>query len=333
MFDFEQDRIVAWIRDGGYASVALQLPEGLKVRAAELSDEISERTGASVAVIGLPCYGACDLYDHKGRFDALVHFGHSPIPSQGDDPTVLYIESRSDVGLGGDVEDAISGIPQRIGVLATVQYLGLIPDMVVILESTGRTALVGEGDDRICHPGQVLGCNCSAAEAVLGDVDAFLYIGEGDFHPLAVALGVGKPVYVLNPITTELRDMSQTRDRMLRRRFAAIESARSANSFLVVESRKIGQNRREEADRICAAIRESGRSACRVLLDEINPDALAAYRVDAYVNTACPRIAMDDSARYGKPMLTVTELEIALGLREWADYEFDQIRPAPVRLS
>ena len=35
---------------------------------------------------------------------------------------------------------------------------------------------------------------------------------------------------------------------------------------------------------------------------------------------------MDESARYGRPMLTVPELEIALGLKEWAGYPFDQIR-------
>ena len=54
--------------------------------------------------------------------------------------------------------------------------------------------------------------------------------------------------------------------------------------------------------------------------------SLMAYRVDAYVNTACPRIAMDDSARYDRPMLTVPEVEISLDLRAWDDYIFDQIR-------
>ena len=47
--------------------------------------------------------------------------------------------------------------------------------------------------------------------------------------------------------------------------------------------------------------------------------------VDAYVNTACPRIAMDDSVRYDRPMLTIPEAEIVLGLRTWDDYVFDSI--------
>ena len=327
MFNFELDRIVAWITDGGYTSVALQLPEGLKIRATEISDYLTERTGADIMVIGFPCYGACDLFDYHGLTDALVHFGHSPIPSQGDDPNVLYIESRSDAVIDPSVMDSLGMLPERIGLLATVQYLDLIPVMKDMLESSGRTVLVGRGDSRICYPGQVLGCNCSAAEDVIDDVDAFLFLGEGDFHPLAAAFGVQKGVYVLNPVTGEVRDMAEKRDRILRRRFAAIQGARDAETFLVIVCSKVGQNRSAEADRICSMIREHGKRAYRVVMEEINPMSLMSYRVDAYVNTACPRIAMDDSAKYDHPMLTIPELEIVLGERTWDGYVFDQIRP------
>ena len=327
MFDFELDRIVAWIRDGGFASVALQLPEGLKIRATEVSDYLSERTGADILIAGYPCYGACDLFDHHGKTDALVHFGHSPIPSQGDDPTVLYIESRSDADVDESILDSLQALPKRVGLLATVQYLGLMPKVRAILESSGREVFVGVGDRRICHPGQVLGCNSSAAETVADKVDSYLFLGEGDFHPLAAAFGVEKTVLVLNPVTGEVRDMSETRDRILRRRFAAIQGARDAESFLVIVCSKIGQNRSAEARRIAEMLRAHGKRAYIAEMEEITPMSLMAYRVDAYVNTACPRIAMDDSARYDRPMLTIPEIEIVLGEREWSGYVFDQIRP------
>ena len=41
--------------------------------------------------------------------------------------------------------------------------------------------------------------------------------------------------------------------------------------------------------------------------------------------TACPRIAIDDSAMYKKPVITPQELEIVLGLRDWDDYLMDEI--------
>ena len=326
MFDFQLEDIVAWIRDGGYSSVALQLPEGLKIRATEISDYLSEKTGVDVLVIGLPCYGACDLFNYKGKTDALVHFGHSPIPSQGDDPNVLYIESRSDANLGKEILPMLEILPQRVGLLATIQYLDLLPKVKSMLESTGRTAIIGTGDRRIAYPGQVLGCNCTAAESISDEVDAFLFIGEGDFHPLAAAFGMQKPVLVLNPVTGEVRSMAETRDRILRRRFAAIQRASAANSFLVIQCSKAGQNRSAEADLMVRKLREHGKTAYKVILEEVTPMSLMAYRVDAFVNTACPRIAMDDSARYDRPMLTIPEAEIVLGERTWDGYVFDQIR-------
>lgn len=327
MFDFQLENIVAWIRDGGYSSVALQLPEGLKIRATEISDYLSEKTGVDVLVIGLPCYGACDLFNYKGKTDALVHFGHSPIPSQGDDPNVLYIESRSDANLGKEILPMLEILPQRVGLLATIQYLDLLPKVKSMLEYTGRTAIIGTGDRRIAYPGQVLGCNCSAAESVLDDVDVFLFLGEGDFHPLAAAFGVKKEVFVMNPVTKEFRNMSEIRDRILRKRFAAIQSAKDAQSFLVIVCSKIGQDRSAQADAAVSKIRSKGLKAYKAVMEEITPASLMAYRVDAYVNTACPRVAMDDSARYDRPMITLTELDIVLGEKFWDSYQFDQIRP------
>ncbi len=327
MFDFQLENIVAWIRDGGYSSVGLQLPEGLKIRATEISDYLSEKTGVDVLVIGLPCYGACDLFNYKGKTDALVHFGHSPIPSQGDDPNVLYIESRSDANLGKEILPMLEILPQRVGLLATIQYLDLLPKVKSMLEYTGRTAIIGTGDRRIAYPGQVLGCNCSAAESVLDDVNVFLFLGEGDFHPLAAAFGVKKEVFVMNPVTKEFRNMSEIRDRILRKRFAAIQSAKDAQSFLVIVCSKIGQDRSAQADAAVSKIRSKGLKAYKAVMEEITPASLMAYRVDAYVNTACPRVAMDDSARYDRPMITLTELDIVLGEKFWDSYQFDQIRP------
>ena len=63
-------------------------------------------------------------------------------------------------------------------------------------------------------------------------------------------------------------------------------------------------------------------------MNELSPQNLMAYRVDAFISTACPRLAMDDSSRYDKPILTPTEAEVSLGLREWDNYAFDVIRPS-----
>ena len=326
MFDLNLNTISSWIKKRGYGTVAVQLPEGLKADAIRISDFLSASAGAEIVVLGDPCYGACDLFvDYRRYADALVHFGHSPIHPQENDEDVFFSEVRADPDIENAVRAASEKLPMKVGLLATVQYIGLVPKAKKILEETGKEVFVGEGDRRISYPGQVLGCNFTSASSVNDKVDAFLYLGEGDFHPLAAAFGVKKKMLVLDPLTGTVRTVDEAKDRMLRKRFAVIESTKTAESFLVIVCTKTGQDRSTAADALISAIKERGKKAYRLVVNEIGPDILAAYRVDAYINTACPRIAMDDSARYSKPMLTVTEAEIVLGLREWEEYKFDTI--------
>ena len=63
-----------------------------------------------------------------------------------------------------------------------------------------------------------------------------------------------------------------------------------------------------------------------IMADNINPDILLPYmELDAFVVSACPRIAIDDSQMYKKPLLTPQELEIVLNKRQWEKYQLDEI--------
>ncbi len=63
-----------------------------------------------------------------------------------------------------------------------------------------------------------------------------------------------------------------------------------------------------------------------IMADNINPDILLPYmELDAFVVSACPRIAIDDSQMYKKPLLTPQELEIVLNKRQWENYQLDEI--------
>jgi len=326
MFDLDLKNIASWINKRSYPIVAIQLPEGLKTDAFRITDFLSKNTKSKMIILGDPCYGACDLFvDYRRYADALVHFGHSPIHPQENDDDILFVEVRVDADIESSVKKAAEMLPERIGLLATVQYIGMIPKAKKILEGMGKEVFVGTGDKRIFHPGQVLGCNFSSAVSVAENVEAFLYLGEGDFHPLAASFGIKKMMIVLNPLTGEIRSVDEARDRMLRRRFAMIESAKTAECFLLIVCSKGGQDRSAVADNLIEAISSKGKKCYRIVINEITPEALLPYKADAYICTACPRIAMDDSARYSKPMLTVTEAEIVLGLREWEGYEFDVI--------
>ncbi len=68
-------------------------------------------------------------------------------------------------------------LPKRIGLIGSVQFLDAIEKVKTFLEEKGYEVHIG---------GQILGCNVSLAKPLIDKVDAYLYIGDGLFHPKAM---------------------------------------------------------------------------------------------------------------------------------------------------
>ena len=131
---------------------------------------------------------------------------------------------------------------------------------------------------------------------------------------------------IADPYLNEVRDIEEFTDRILRIRFARITRASEASKFGIIVSSKEGQHRWELAKDLKKMINNEGKEAYLILLDEIKPSHLLPYmNLDAFVVTACPRIAIDDSKMY-ENHFNPQELEIALGLREWENYQMDEIK-------
>jgi 2-(3-amino-3-carboxypropyl)histidine synthase len=308
------DRIIAVIEERNARTVGLQFPEGLKRQAPGLARAIESRTGATAIVSGDPCYGACDIDDGLlGIADVLFHFGHSRLT---DDDRVVYLEYYHDVDVEAAVRQALPLLGQRVGVVTTVQHIPAMARIVQILGEAGKAPVVAGGDSRIAYPGQVLGCNFSAAPQ---GVDSILYVGSGNFHPMGVQLATRVPVVAADPFTGEARKVDV--ERIMRQRYAMIAKAMDAKKWGIIVAMKPGQQRLELARRI----KEAAGDAVLVSIREITPDRLIAFKVDAYVSTACPRVAIDDAARFSVPVLTPVEFDIVKGFRRWEDLAFDEI--------
>ena len=123
------------------------------------------------------------------------------------------------------------------------------------------------------YPGQVLGCSYSAAKAL--DVDEYLFIGTGQFHPLGIALATGKRVVIADPVTGEVSEIDT--DPMLRRRFGAITRAGEAKRFAILVSKKPGQKRMDLARRLMRLGEARGLEMFLVYLDNIEPDGCSTW--------------------------------------------------------
>ena len=67
-------------------------------------------------------------------------------------------------------------------------------------------------------------------------------------------------------------------------------------------------------------LRAAGKTAVVITMSELTPDKIMNfYSIDAFIELACPRIALDDFAKYHKPILTFKEALVALGEKTWDD--------------
>lgn len=308
--------IVDELKKRSVRRAALQVPEGLKRYVPELVAAL-KREGIAAVVSGDPCWGACDLAtDAAAGCDILVHIGHTPVTPE---PDVLYIPYRKDIG-AVNLERAAEILKKypTVSVTTTIQHAHQIGSVAESLEKLGVNAVVGKGSPRTPEPGQVLGCTYASARNA--HADANLFIGTGVFHAIGVALATRKPTFALDPFGSgDLQEIDA--DPLLRRRFVQIEKAKKAQNFGILLSSKSGQARRDLAERL-AGLHDR---AVVVMIREVTEMQLRNFGFDAYVNTACPRLAMDDQTRFPAPVLSPAEFEIVLGLREWDDYVIDEI--------
>ncbi|MDD1721245.1 MAG: diphthamide biosynthesis enzyme Dph2 [Euryarchaeota archaeon] len=317
--DFETERIAKLVKETDAQTIVLQFPEGLKRYGPPLALQMERDLGIAVMLSGNPCYGACDL-DVTSRADLLFHFGHAPIPRI-QVPTAHFIEVRNDTDVIPITQKALSVVEgHHIGLLTTVQHIHKLEEIKRELESQGYRCDIGCGDDRIQYPGQILGCNFSAARAV--NVDEYLYIGSGTFHALGVGIATGKRVIVADPFLDRI--IIPDTETIIRQRHGFIAKARDARSFGVLIGTKIGQRRSALARELIAEARSHDYDAFAIRVNEVTPWVLYQFPADAYVNTACPRIAIDDASTFRAPMLTPIEFEIVLDKRSLSDYVFDE---------
>lgn len=328
MYNLEIDRIVKIIKKKGYRIIGLQLPEGLKDSATEIADAIQDRTDCDIVISADPCYGACDLVDDSMKrigVDALFHFGHSPIFEKSAVP-VEYISVQDDSDPIPLIKKNLKKFSKKIGLLSTIQHVHTLEKVKKMLEGEGFEVKIGKAGGRIKHEGQVLGCSFGSAVSVADDVENFIYVGSGNFHPLGVALATGKRTFAVDPMLGEVRDMEPLKEKILRQRYARIAKAQKGKTFGIIIGEKRGQMRKGLAFRLKKMLEKKGKMAYLLYMGEITPETLLPFRkLHAFVNTACPRVSIDDAAKFNRPLLTPVELEIVLGEREWEDYRIDEI--------
>lgn len=325
MYDLELDKVITKIQELEAKRVLLQLPDGMRPFAVQLVNGINGVTGAQVFLSGNSCYGACDISIDQARgldVDLIVHYGHTQYVGDFEIP-VLYLRASIDIDVDQLAEAVVPTLSEysRIGLATTVQHIHQIDEIKQKLQMKGVEGLIGGGIGTTPLDGQILGCSYGTVIAVKKEVDAYLYIGGGKFHPTGIVMSTGKPVVLANPYNGEVSKISEE-DLMdvAKRRMAAVNYAKNATIFGLLVSSKPGQSKLELAEDYASRLNESGKNAIIIYMDEVRPEHVNNYtEPEVLVNTACPRISIDGIDGIDRPLITMNELDVVLGDSKWED--------------
>lgn len=307
--------------------ILIQFPEGLKDKVFDYAKGL-EKEGNEVYLDAHPTFGACDLAIDEAKtlkVDKLIHFGHAE-----------YGHDRLPKDLGFEVEyniykiDApLSLLPKSlgylkeystIGLVTTIQHQHQLNDIKDFYEKNGKKVLIGKPYGLARHEGQVLGCDVGAATTIDKKVDAFVYFGGGVFHPLGAVIATTKPFLIIDPFNGEVKFIDEMREQYERRKRGLIMNSLKAKKFGILVSTKNGQYNKALADILKRKIEDNGLDAEILITNTFDFGSLDnMIDIDAFVNTACPRIAIDDVDRTSKPLLNANELMDVLQLKRETD--------------
>jgi 2-(3-amino-3-carboxypropyl)histidine synthase len=240
--------------------------------------------------------------------DKILHYAHTrflktKIP-------VEYVELREKIEIDESMLLELKKIRfQKIGVVYTLQFIDVFKKVKEFLEKNGKIVVVAKGKDneKFLYPGQILGCDYSQALEIEDDVECFLVISSGKFHAKGLATKVSKPVFLFDVEKRKLEEISA--EDFVKQKLIAQARAKECSKIGIIVSTKPGQFRIELAEKIAETLEKRGKEAYILVVDELKPEKFEYMGIDCLINTACPRVAIEERGLYSLPILNWDEYQ------------------------
>jgi 2-(3-amino-3-carboxypropyl)histidine synthase len=318
------------------SAVVVNAPGGLLRQTKELMERVKEKYGVNCILAGDSCFGICDTVDdevEKLHADLALHIGHNAAVETVGDYTYL-IDAVDDAEFDEVLEKAFPALApyRRIGLATFSQHLHELEPVRRRLEEEGFEVHVGK-ENGLMLEGQIFGCDFSTSQPLHDDVDAFVFMGESEFHAAGLALAGAKPTFMLDPHMNEVTDMREAAEERRKRAILAVYKALDARVFGVITGLKEGQKMLGRSSWITKRLEANGRKVVQLALRDVSPERLAPHReIEAFVQTACPRISID-GFNFDRPVLSIPQADALVALMEGREIgEFLQ-RPKWIELT
>ncbi len=215
----------------------------------------------------------------------------------------LFLEARVKIDIVLTA-DQIKQLPKDIALFTTVQFLDSLESVRKQLEAAGIAVTLPKAK-HTQYPGQILGC-----EFLDYNAPAFLYLGDGMFHPQAIAIKNNKPIYCYNPYTKKMSVFDRKDiDVVVKKHKAGIMKFLDANAVGILVSAKPGQQWLKRAMEFKKKCEAKEKHTYLFVANTIDFQQLNNFPfVQCWVNSACPRIGLDDKNKVDKPIVNMEDV-------------------------
>ena len=313
MIVIDEERIFKEIQEKNPVSVSLNGPDGILPQVQETAMKISNKFGIPAYVLADTTWGTCDLNTNGSKIlgaEIQFNIGHT-INTETYEENVILIDAFDDVEFDSVAKkcgEILKG--KTISLVTDSQHLHQVDNVKKILSENGIQVKIGKGKGQL-NDGQVFGCEFYPASELKKEVDAYVFLGQSNFHASGVALSTNLPTYVLDPYFNEVREISEFAQKLKKKATLSIYKAAEAKSFGVIVGLKEGQLSKVFALKIKKELEKEGKQVQLFALTDITNERLRNLKgIDAFVQVACPRISTDN--QFDKPVLSTPQANALL---------------------
>ncbi|MBT8242442.1 MAG: diphthamide biosynthesis enzyme Dph2 [Nitrosopumilus sp.] len=313
MIIVDEKRIFKEIEEKNPASVSLNGPDGILPQVQETATKITEKFGIPAYVLADTTWGTCDLNTNGAKVlgsEIQFNIGHT-INTESLEKNLVLIDAFDDVefdSVAKKCPEILHG--KTISLVTDSQHLHQVDKVEKILTENGIKVKIGKGKGQL-NDGQVFGCEFYPATALKKEVDAYVFLGQSNFHAAGIALSTNLPTYVLDPYFNEVREVTEFAQKLKKKATLAIYKAAEAQSFGVIVGLKEGQLSKVFALKIKKELEAEGKDVQLFALTDITNDRLRNLKgIDAFIQVACPRISTDN--QFDKPVLSTPQANALL---------------------
>ena len=236
MIVIDEERIFKEIESKKPVSVSLNGPDGILPQVQETAMNITKKFGIPAYVLADTTWGTCDLNSNGAKvLGAEIQFniGHT-INTESFEKNLILINAYDDVEFDSVAKKCIGILKgKKISLVTDSQHLHQMDKVNEILTSGGIEVKIGKGKGQL-NDGQVFGCEFYPATQLKDKVDAYVFLGQSNFHAAGIALSTNMPTYVLDPYFNEVREVTEFAQKLKKKATLAIYKAADAQSFGII---------------------------------------------------------------------------------------------------